>query len=203
MAITTPLMMSISLAVATGLRGWLPLLLTAIFARTGQIPWHPHFDFLTTNTAIGILLVATLIETGADFIPGIDHAFDALHTLIRPASATLIMAGLLVGVNPLVGLLLGLVVGGTISTFVHLVKASGRVLVTTLTLGLANAFLSLIENIIAGVIALLALVAPGLVFVMSLVFLVLLVFVALWLGKGMSEQRKGDENSSVPIKERD
>ena len=60
----TALMMGFSLAAATGLRGGLPLLVTVTFARAGQIPWHPHFAFLTTDAAIGILLIVTLIGTG-------------------------------------------------------------------------------------------------------------------------------------------
>lgn len=178
MNLITPLMMGISLAAATGLRAWLPLLLTAVFARTGQIPWHEHFLFLTTNPAIGILLVATVIEIGGDFIPGLDHAFDALHTFIRPASATLLVAGLLVGVHPVVGLLVGLMVGASISGLVHLVKAGGRFVVSTATFGLANALLSLLENIVAGILTLFALLAPGLVFFMTLALLVMALLIA-------------------------
>jgi hypothetical protein len=185
---TAPLMMGFSLAAACGLRGGLPLLVTALFAREGQIPLHPHFAFLTTNTAIGVLLIVTLIEIGGDFIPGLDHALDTLHTLLRPASATLIVAGLLTELTPIVGLLIGLLVGGSISALVHFVKAGVRVVVSTATFGLGNVLLSIFENIVACLLTLFALIAPTLVFFMTWVFLLLVGLVAWRLSKKL---RKG------------
>ncbi len=72
------------------------------------------------------------------------------------------------GLNPTIALILGLLTAGS----VHAVKATARPVFTVTTAGLANPLVSILEDLVAAAVTVLALVAPVLA---ALVFLVLLV----------------------------
>src|SRR5215813_5905938 len=95
----TYLLAALGLSSTAGLRAYLPLLALGIASDVKGangaplIPLQQNFQFLGSPLAIGILLLLVLVEIGADKIPVLDHVNDAVHTLIRPASGALIMAG--------------------------------------------------------------------------------------------------------------
>ena len=89
MDLGTPL----GLALASGINAYLPLLSFAIAARffhLGKV--NPQFAFITQNWFITALVILTLIDFVADKIPVIDHAWDAMHTVIRPIAGALVAA---------------------------------------------------------------------------------------------------------------
>ena len=89
MDIGTPL----GLALASGINAYLPLLSFAIAARffhLGKV--NPQFAFITQNWFITALVILTLIDFVADKFPVIDHAWDAMHTVIRPIAGALVAA---------------------------------------------------------------------------------------------------------------
>lgn len=89
MALGTPL----GLALASGINAYLPLLSFAIAARffhLGKV--NPQFAFITQNWFITALVILTLIDFVADKVPVIDHAWDAMHTVIRPIAGALVAA---------------------------------------------------------------------------------------------------------------
>lgn len=153
--------LAIALAASAGLRAWLPLLLAGGLARVGWLELGPTFGFLSSNKALLLFALATVIELVGDKIPAVDHALDALSTVLRPAAGALLAASVLGRVSdPLTAWVLGVAVGGPTALVPHAAKSGLRLASTTFTAGLANPLLSLAEDV--GTVALfaLAVVAP-------------------------------------------
>jgi hypothetical protein len=70
------------------------------------------------------------IEFMADKIPGVDSAWDTLHTFVRIPAGALLAAGAAGHVDPAVSVAAGLL-GGGIAAATHAAKAGTRVLINT------------------------------------------------------------------------
>lgn len=139
--------LAIALAACTGLRAWLPLLLTGGLARAGFLDLGPSFQFLSSNKALVVFALATAFEVLADKVPAVDHALDAISTVLRPAAGALLAASVLGTLkDPLTALALGTAVGAPASLVPHAAKSLLRTASTGLTGGLANPALSLAED---------------------------------------------------------
>jgi hypothetical protein len=156
--------LAIALAACAGLRAWLPLLLAGALARAGFLELGPSFQFLASNRALVLFGVATVVEMLADKIPAVDHALDLLSTPLRPAAGALLAAAALWQVSdPLIALALGTAIGAPSALVPHAAKSALRAASTTLTAGIANPVLSLIEDAITLGLVLLAVLVPLLV----------------------------------------
>lgn len=170
------LVLAIALASCTGLRAWLPLLLAGGLARAGYLEVGPSFQFLASNRALLLFAVATLIEIGADKVPAVDHALDGLSTFLRPAAGALLAASVMWRIqDPLTALALGVAVGAPSALVPHAAKSLLRAASTTLTGGIANPILSLLEDVATVALFVLAVLVPlAVALVMALVgFLIL------------------------------
>ena len=153
--------LGIALAACAGLRAWLPMLAVSLSVRFGVLPLGDSFRFLGSDTALAVFLIATVIELIADKIPVVDHALDALSTVLKPIAGMVLAASVLWTVDdPIVALALGLIVGAPASLLPHTAKATTRGILSPLTAGLAAPILSVIEDVIAFGLVALAIVAP-------------------------------------------
>ena len=156
---------------AAGLNAYLPLLIVALIARyTHWITLRPPFDVLTHPAIIALLVVLLAIEMTVDKIPAIDTMNDVIHTVIRPAAGAILFAAsnnVISNMNPTLAMALGILAAGT----VHSLKATARPIVTGSTMGIANPVVSLVEDVVALVVTVLAILMP-LVIVAFLVGLV-------------------------------
>ncbi|HEY3121190.1 MAG TPA: DUF4126 domain-containing protein [Vicinamibacteria bacterium] len=158
------LAMAIGLAACAGLRAWLPLFLAGALARLGVIDIGESFRFVASDRALILFGVATLIEIAGDKIPAIDHALDALSTVLRPAAGSLLAAAVIGHVtDPLTASVLGIAVGAPSSLVPHAAKTSVRAISTALTGGIANPFVSLLEDMAALVLFAFTVAVPLLV----------------------------------------
>jgi hypothetical protein len=172
------LALAIALAASAGLRAWLPLLLAGGLARFGVLDLGPSFGFLGSNEALVLFGAATVIELVGDKVPAVDHALDVIGTPLRPAAGALLAASVLGTVaDPLTALALGTAVGAPSALVPHAAKSALRTVSTTLTGGLANPVISFLEDAIAVVTFVLAILVPLLV----VVLLAITLFVALRL----------------------
>ena len=173
----TRLLAGFGLAAPAGLNAWLPLLIVGLAARfTNLIHLNAPYNLLSNGWVLLVLSVLLLIEIMADKIPAIDSANDAIHTFIRPAAGAILFAAqsdAVGGINPVLALILGLLAAGS----VHVVKATVRPVVTVTTGGIGNPFVSILEDALAAVSTILALVVP----VVSAVMFLILLIVALRL----------------------
>jgi hypothetical protein len=164
--------LAIALAACAGLRAWLPLLLAGGLARAGFLQLGPTFGFLSSDRALVVLALATVIEIAGDKFPAVDHALDALSTVLRPAAGTLLAASVLGTVSdPLTAWILGLIVGAPTSLVPHVAKSGLRLASTALTAGLANPLVSVAEDVGTVVMVVLAVVAPVVVCALLLAML--------------------------------
>jgi hypothetical protein len=165
------------LSASAGLNAYIPLLVMALLARfTNLIVLKPPFDVLTSWWIIGLLVVLVLIEFFADKVPAVNHINDLIQTFVRPVAGAIVFAAsaqVFSDIHPVLALAAGVLTAGT----VHAVKAVAiRPAVTATTAGLGNTPVSVLEDIAATVVSILAIIIPILIFVILLVILALLVW---------------------------
>jgi len=148
------LVSGIAIAAACGLRAFLPLLALGLAARFGVLHLRPGAEWMAGDPALWALGIATVLEILSDKVPVIDHALDAVGTLIRPAAAWLGAFAVLQGWGSPWAQIAALVLGAG-ALAVHGVKAKTRLGSTVATAGHANPLLSVVED--SGVLVLVAL----------------------------------------------
>jgi hypothetical protein len=118
----------------------------------------PHL--LASTPALLVSSVLFLLEFFADKIPGLDHVWHVLHTVVRPLVGALLAVA---SVAPEGSAFLDVAAGGgggVVALVAHLVKSATRLTSTALTAGVANAALSLAEDILAFLQSLVAIFLP-------------------------------------------
>lgn len=150
----------IALAATAGMRAFLPLLVLGLAARFGRFEISEGYRWLSTDMALITFAIAVVAETLADKIPIVDHALDTVQTVVKPAVGTMVAAAMFVQLTPFHATLLGIAVGGTVATGVHLAKAKLRVLSSLTTGTILNPILSFVEDVVSTVIAAMAVIAP-------------------------------------------
>lgn len=171
------LLLGLGLSASTGLNTFLPLLLLAAAAKfqVAGIALGERFEWLSSDVAIIVLIVACIAELVADKVPAVDHFLDSIGTFVRPVAGAVASASVLTGLDPTVAALVGIMVGAPASLGFHTLKAGTRVASSAATFGCANPFISLAEDFLAVVLSIIAIFAP----VVVPVALAILVFV-LW-----------------------
>ncbi len=170
-----PVFAGVCLAAAAGLRAFLPLAAVAWGAWLEWIPLNESFAWLGSPVAVTAFTAAVVIEILGDKFPAVDHALDALATVVKPVAATILVAASFTELDPLYAVIAGLVGGATIATGVHVVKAKGRLLSNLLTFGFAAPILSVLEDLLAVLLIAAALLLPlaGLVLIAVVAFFIL------------------------------
>ncbi len=166
------------LSASAGLNAYLPLLVVALLARfTSLITLKPPWNTLENWWVIGILILLSAVEFFVDKIPAINHINDIIQTAIRPIAGAILFASsaqIITDVHPVVAMVMGLLVAGT----VHAVKSIAiRPAVTATTGGAANVPVSVAEDITSTVLSIVAIVLP----VVIAVLLVMLGALFVWL----------------------
>ena len=158
--LATQLAMGFALAACVGLRTFLPLLAAGLLARFGYVDLGDHFGWMEKTPALIVFGSAVAFEVLADKVPGLDHALHVVESFVKPVAGTLVAASLFTNLDPMTAVVLGLVGGGTIAGAVHVAKGTTRVASTALTGGLANPFLSVVDDVLAIGGIVLAFLAP-------------------------------------------
>lgn len=162
------------LAASAGLRAFVPLFAVGVASRTLGWDVATEMQWLASNTALTCFGIASALEIAADKIPVVDHALDAVHTIIGPIAGAL--AGLSVWLHfpPGIATVLALAVGAPVAGGVHFLAATARVKSTVVSGGTLNPVASTVEDgLTLGAIAI-AIVAP----LLALLLTVLVVIVA-------------------------
>ena len=175
MELLTGIFSAFGLSASAGLNAYIPLLVIgAIDHYTDWLTLKTPWDTLSNPWILLLLSILVIIEMIADKIPAVNHANDVIQTLVRPVAGALAFAAstnTITGVNPTLALALGLFVAGG----VHAVKAVVvRPAVSLTTGGLANAPVSVAEDVTSTVVSVLAIVAPiivGTLLIITLAFL--------------------------------
>ncbi len=171
MAWVNGLMAAFGLSASAGLNAYIPLLVVGLLAR--YTPWvrlNPPWDALAHGGVLAGLAVLAAVEFLADKVPAVNHLNDALQTFVRPVAGAIVFAASTqaIAVPPALALLAGLIVAGS----VHATKAAVvRPAVTASTAGAANPIVSFLEDVLALVTSLVALLIPALMAALAIVVL--------------------------------
>jgi hypothetical protein len=144
--IISAVLMGVALAACAGLRAFLPPLALSLLALSGQITLAPGFAWLARPEVAAVFGVAAVLEILGDKYPGVDHFLDAAGLIVRPLAGALVASSLITGMDPLLGLCLGIILGAGAAGAVSLAKTKLRLLSSGVTAGLGNPVLSLLED---------------------------------------------------------
>jgi len=133
------------------------------------------------------------VEFFADKTPGVDTAWDGLHTFIRIPAGALLAAGAVGDVNPALAVTAG-ILGGGVTAATHATKAGTRMLINTSPEPFSNWTASIAEDlaVFAGLWA--ALNHPVIFLILLVMFLALLWWLLpkIWRGVRAVARRIGD-----------
>lgn len=158
----------INLYAAMATLGWLSM--------TGNVELPPGLDILANPLVFGAAALMYVVEFFADKIPGVDTAWDALHTFIRIPAGAMLAAGA-VGDANIAMEMAAAIMGGGLAAGAHVTKAGTRALINTSPEPVSNWTASITEDfmVIGGLWA--ALHHP----VWFLIGLVLFIALMIWL----------------------
>lgn len=151
----------LGLSAGAGLNAYAVLLVYGGLAHLFPKDYPGDLAQLLASTPVLLVLGALFIlEFFVDKIPGADHAWDVIHTILRPlAGALLAVAAVGPKADTPVTVLAG-GAGGAVALAAHLLKSATRLTSTALTAGVANAALSLAEDVLAFLQALVSIFLP-------------------------------------------
>ncbi len=160
-----PLLFATAYALSTsaGLRPFLTLALASLAMHFGYLHPAHEFAFLGSDGATVMLASLAMLEFVGEKIPAVDHALHFLHIGIKPVAAALLVGSAAPDVASGDGSAYGfaLMSAAALNALgVHAGVATVRGASTATTAGLANPFISLIEDAAAVASTTLALLAP-------------------------------------------
>jgi len=165
----------VGLAACCGFRVFIPLLMASVATKLGIIGTVAGFDWLGDWPALLGLVVATVFEVGAYYIPWLDNLLD---TVAGPASilaGTLLSASFLHIDNPLLQWGLGLMLGGGSAGIIQAGTSLLRLGSTATTGGLGNPVVATGENVASVGFSLLAMLLPIITVILIALVLVFII----------------------------
>src|SRR5437868_5835406 len=175
----TSLLTSAGLGIGAGINVYATLLVFGLLARRQPGIFRDEFAPIFSSPPVLIVVgILYCLEFVADKVPAVDHLWDIIHTFIRPAAgAVVVWAAVSKGGIPHGAVIVASVLAGTTALGAHAAKATTRIASTMATGGMGNPLLSLAEDVLAFLGALVALLLP----LMVIVVFALVVLFFLWL----------------------
>ena len=124
------------------------------------------------------ILLSTIIEILADKIPAVNHINDIVQSLLRPTAGAIIFAASssnIAYVNPILALIAGLFISGSVNAVKTLVI---RPAVAVTTGGTANVPVSVAEDVTSATVSILSVIVP-IIAVCVLVLIIVIVVIKL------------------------
>jgi hypothetical protein len=115
---------------ASGINLYAAVAVLGFSSITGNLDLPENLQVLENPLVIGAACVMYFIEFFVDKTPGLDTAWDSLHTFVRIPAGVMLAAGAVGEVSPALQIASGLL-GGSMATGSHLAKTSSRVLINT------------------------------------------------------------------------
>ena len=110
---------------ASGINLYAVLLVLGLAGATGGIVLPEDLQVLQNPLVIGAAGLMYCVEFFADKTPGVDTAWDGLHTFVRIPAGALLAAGAVGDMSPAAGIVAGILGGGLAATS-HATKAGGK-----------------------------------------------------------------------------
>ena len=146
------ILIGIALSATCGFRVFVPLLAVNIGTRAKDADGQPlielaaGFNWLSSDIAMMVFLVAAIFEIGGYYIPWIDNLLDSVASPAAIVAGTLITASFITGMDPWLQWLLALIAGGGVAGAVQATTVVTRASSTVTTGGLGNPIVSSVET---------------------------------------------------------
>lgn len=176
MDITALIALSMGAAWASGLNLYATCAMLGIMGATGSMDLPPGLETLENPWVIAAAGAMYVVEFFADKIPGVDSAWDTIHSFIRVPAGAVLAATVFADASTAEMLAAG-AGGGVLTAATHTVKAGSRLLINTSPEPFSNWTASVSEDVAVFGGLWLALSHPA-VFIGVLVVFILL---AIWL----------------------
>ena len=191
--VVTLISLSMGVAWASGLNLYAAILVLGIGGATGNVDLPPALQVVQDPMVIMAAGLMYAVEFFADKTPGVDTAWDSLHTFIRIPAGAMLAAGSVGDVTPALQVAAG-ILGGSLTSVTHAAKASSRVLINTSPEPFSNWTASIMEDVavIGGLWT--ALNHPVLFLVLLVLFILLLIWMLpkLWRGAMIVLRKLGE-----------
>jgi hypothetical protein len=176
--------LTMGVAWASGINLYATIAMLGILGLNGNIALPEQLLVLQDPLVIGAAAFMYAVEFFADKTPGVDTAWDALHSFVRIPAGVLLAAGAVGEVNPALVVVAG-ILGGTVSATSHMVKAGSRVLINTSPEPVTNWTASIVEDfvVISGLYT--ALHYPLVFIILFIIFILLSIWLIPKLWKGI------------------
>lgn len=170
---------------ASGLNLYATLAVLGISAATGNALLPPNLQILANPLVIGAACIMYIVEFFADKIPGMDTAWDGVHTFIRIPAGALLAAGAVGDVTPALQIAAG-ILGGGIAGVTHATKAGSRVVINASPEPFSNWAASVSEDlaVIGGLWV--ALHHPLIFIALFVLFILLVIWLLPKIGRGFA-----------------
>jgi hypothetical protein len=142
----------------------------ALLGIAGRLDWIEGPELLQRPAVIVVLLVLFVVELVVDKIAFLDSAWDAVHTVLRPAAGAAIMA---IAPDQTLPVPVALAIGGALALTSHSAKAATRALVNTSPEPVSNVVVSTAEDGLVAVLMALAIANPEVAAAITAVLVVL------------------------------
>ena len=183
----TNLFTAVGLGLGAGVNSYATLLVFGLLSR-----WKPSMfpselaHFFATTPVLIVLGALYVVEFLADKVPAIDHAWDVVHTFVRPLAGAVVALAASNPDMPKALMVVAAVLSGGAALGSHVAKASLRAGSTATTGGVANPFISVLEDLFVVVNSFAAIFLPILVVVIALLFFIPAYFVFRRVVRGRS-----------------
>ncbi|MFZ1536145.1 MAG: DUF4126 domain-containing protein [Chromatiaceae bacterium] len=174
--ITHSLALTLGVGWASGINLYAAILVLGFMGLTGRMDLPVGLEVLSDPLVMFAAGFMYLMEFFADKTPGVDTAWDSIHTFIRIPAGALLAAGAVGDIGPGAELAAA-IAGGGLAAATHAAKAGARVIINTSPEPFSNWAASFTEDF-AVVGGLLVAINHPLVF---LILLVLFILLLIWL----------------------
>ncbi len=183
MGIVEIIALSMGAAWASGINLYATLVTLGLLGATGNIVLPPELSILANPVVIAAAGFMYCVEFFADKVPGVDTAWDSVHTFIRIPAGAVLAAGA-VGDLGAATEVAAAIIGGSLAAACHCTKAGSRVLINASPEPFTNWAASIAEDIvvIAGLWS--ALYHPVIFLVLLVLFIALMIYLLpkIWRG---------------------
>ena len=177
--------LTLGVAWASGINLYAVVAVLGVGGATGYIDLPDNLAIVQDPLVIVAAAFMYCVEFFADKVPGVDSAWDSVHTFVRIPAGALLAAGAAGNVDPAIAIAAGLT-GGTLTAATHATKAGSRLLINTSPEPFSNFGASVAEDlaVFAGLWA--ALSHPMLFLAALAVFLILVCLLLPKIARGIA-----------------
>ncbi len=145
MATLLSVCLGLGVAAACGFRIFVPFLVMNLATRAGYLTLGDNFEWIGGTPALITFAVATALEVGAYYIPGVDNLLDLIATPTAVVAGIVASASVVTGMDPYLKWTLAAIAGGSIAGAVQMTTVGIRQASLLGTAGVANPAVSSAE----------------------------------------------------------